>query len=221
LTRQKDKQSFDATKSQIELELKTFITMIVLSVCQKKTMHSNTLKLEDAAILIVDVQEAFRVSIRAFGKIAQNVSTLVQAAKLLSLPIIVTEQYPKGLGRTAEEIARVLPTDFDLIEKTAFSACGSAAFEEKLRILNRRQILVAGIEAHICVNQTVHDLLANNFQVHLLADCVAARTNANKKIAVSKMSQSGAILCSLEMALFEIMRDARHGEFRAIQKLIK
>lgn len=184
-------------------------------------MHSNTLKLEDAAILIVDVQEAFRASIADFADISQNIAALVQGAKLLSLPILVTEQYPKGLGHTAAEITKVLPTDFDLVEKTAFSSCGSQAFVEKLNLLNRRQIVVAGIEAHICVNQTVHDLLAQNFQVHILADCISSRIAQNKQIAVAKMQQSGAILSSVEMALFEIMRDAKHGEFKAIQKLIK
>ena len=95
------------------------------------------------------------------------------------------------------------------------------AFTEKLKMLNRQQIIIAGIEAHICVNQTVHDLLSQNYQVHVLADCVASRSEQNKQIALAKMQQSGAILSSVEMALFEIMRDARHGEFKTIQKLIK
>lgn len=184
-------------------------------------MHPNTLKLEDAAVLIVDVQEAFRQSITDFAEISKRIAVLVQGVKSLSLPIIVTEQYPKGLGHTATEITTVLPTDFDLVEKTAFSSCGSMSFGEKLQTLNRRQIIVAGIEAHICVNQTVHDLLAQNYQVHLLVDCVASRSAENKLIATAKMQQSGAISASVEMALFEIMRDARHGEFKAIQKLIR
>lgn len=184
-------------------------------------MHPNTLKLEETAFLIVDVQEAFRQSIADFTEIAKKIGVFVQGAKSLSLPILVTEQYPKGLGHTAKEITAVLPTDFDLVEKTSFSSCGSMSFAEKLKMLNRRQIIVAGIEAHICVNQTVHDLLWQNYQVHLLADCIASRTAENKQMALAKMQHSGAILSSVEMALFEIMRDARHGEFKAIQKLIK
>jgi nicotinamidase-related amidase len=183
-------------------------------------MHEHILKLEDSAFLIIDVQEAFRQSID-FAPLTRSIASFVQGAKLLSLPIIVTEQYPKGLGHTVEEIARVLPADFDLVEKTAFSSCGSMAFVEKLQMLNRRQIIVAGIEAHICVNQTVHDLLAQGYQVHLLADCIASRAEQNKQIALAKMQQSGAIPSSVEMALFEIMRDAKHGEFKAIQKIIK
>ena len=184
-------------------------------------MHPNTLKLEESVVLIIDVQEAFRDSIADFAVLARNIGMLVQGAKSLSLPIIVTEQYPKGLGRTATEISAVLPTDCDLVEKTAFSAGGSMAFAEKLAMLNRKQIIVAGIEAHICVNQTVHDLLERGYQVHLLNDCVSSRAEQNKQIAIAKMQQSGAITASLEMALFEIMRDARHGEFKTIQKLIK
>jgi nicotinamidase-related amidase len=184
-------------------------------------MHPNTLKLEDTAFLIIDVQEAFRESIASLGNIARQIAAFVQGAKMLSLPILVTEQYPKGLGHTVKEISDVLPTDIDLVEKTVFSSCGSMAFAERLKMLNRRQIIVAGIEAHICVNQTVHDLLAQNFQVHLLADCISSRAEENKQIAFAKMQQSGAILSSVEMALFEIMRDARHAEFKAIQKLIK
>lgn len=183
--------------------------------------HPNTLKLEDTAVLIVDVQEAFRQSIPDFAQLAKKLAVFVQGAKSLSLPIIVTEQYPKGLGRTAAEITAVLPTDFDLIEKTTFSSSGSMSFAEKLQTLNRRQIIVAGIEAHICVNQTVHDLLYQDYQVHLLGDGVSSRAEQNKLIAVAKMQQSGAIISSVEMALFEIMRDARHGQFKAIQKLIR
>jgi len=184
-------------------------------------MHSNTLKLEESVFLIVDVQEAFRQSIADFAEISRNIAIFVQGAKSLSLPIMVTEQYPKGLGHTAAEISAVLPTDIDLVEKTAFSSCGSMAFAEKLEMLNRRQIIVAGIEAHICVNQTVHDLLWQNYQVHLLSDGISSRSAHNKQIAIAKMQQSGAIQSSVEMALFEIMRDARHGEFKTIQKLIK
>lgn len=184
-------------------------------------MHQNSLKLEDTAFLIVDVQEAFRNSIPDFGVITRQIAAFVQGAKMLSLPIIVTEQYPKGLGHTAEEILRVLPADFDMVEKTSFSSCGSMAFVEKLQMLNRRQIIVAGIEAHICVNQTVHDLLAQNYQVHLLTDGIASRAEQNKQIAMTKMQHSGAMPSSVEMALFEIMRDAKHGEFKAIQKIIK
>lgn len=184
-------------------------------------MHSNTLKLEETAFLIIDVQEAFRQSIADLAHISKQIAIFAQGAKLLGLPILVTEQYPKGLGRTVGEISGILLEDAEIIEKTAFSSCGARTFGEKLINTGARQIIVAGIEAHVCVNQTVHDLLAQGFQVHLLCDCISARTQLNKHIAFAKMHQSGAILSSVEMALFELMRDARHEQFKAIQKLIK
>ncbi|MBC7797879.1 MAG: hydrolase [Pyrinomonadaceae bacterium] len=183
--------------------------------------HKNTLELSNAAFVIIDVQEAFRESIPNFEEITKNIVIFVEGSKLLNVPVIVTEQYPKGLKHTAREILDTLPQDAEVIEKTAFSSCGAQTFNEKLAQLNRTQIIVAGIEAHICVNQTVHDLLEDDFQVHLLSDCISSREKSNKKIAINKMQASGAIMTSVEMALFEMMRDAKHEQFKAIQKLIK
>lgn len=184
-------------------------------------MHQNVLRPEKSALLIIDVQEAFRQSIADFGEIARRTAVLAQGAQLLNIPVLVTEQYPKGLGRTVAEIIEVLTTETEIFEKTAFSSCGANAFVERLERIGARQIIVAGIEAHVCVNQTVHDLLANGFQPHLLVDCVSSRAAENKQIALAKMQASGAVLSSVEMALFELMRDARHEQFKAIQKLIK
>jgi nicotinamidase-related amidase len=167
------------------------------------------------------MQDAFRASIADFSKTAERIALMVQAAAFLNLPIVVTEQYPKGLGHTASEIAAVLPASLEIIEKTTFSSCGAQQFLSQLEGAQRKQLLICGIEAHICVNQTVHDLLANDFQVHLLADCITARKKVDRKVAFSKMQRSGAIPCSVEMALFELMRDAKHEQFKAIQRLIK
>jgi len=183
--------------------------------------HQNTLNLEQAALAIVDMQEAFRTSIANFTQTAERIAIMVQGAKLLDLPILVTEQYPKGLGHTAAEIASVLPDGIEIVEKTSFSSCGVAPFRSELERRVTRQVLVCGIEAHICVNQTVHDLLSEGFQVHLLTDCVSSRNLADRKAATRKMQDSGAIFSTVEMALFELMRDAKHEQFKAIQKLIK
>ena len=107
------------------------------------------------------------------------------------------------------------------LEKTAFSSCGAAGFVASLKELNIAQVIVCGIEAHICVSQTAHDLLAAGFQVHLLVDCISSRFEVNKKAGLDKMMQSGAVPSSVEMALFELMRDSKHAQFKAIQKLIK
>ena len=183
--------------------------------------HQNTLGLSRSALLIIDMQEAFRDNIKKFADVAERIAVAAKGARLLNIPILVTEQYPKGLGHTAREIAAVLPEGTEIVEKTAFSSCGAQAFGAKLESTQRKQILVAGIEAHICVNQTVHDLLAMNFQVHLLTDCIASRKKNDRVTGLAKMQQSGAIPSSVEMALFELMRDAKHEQFKAIQGLIK
>lgn len=183
--------------------------------------HQNTLELTRTALVVIDMQEAFRSKISHFAEIAARIAIVSQAASLLELPIIVTEQYPKGLGHTAAEVSSVLPKDLRVIEKTAFSSCGASDFQKQLESTRRKQILVCGIEAHICVNQTVHDLLAGGFQVHLLRDCVSSRNKVDRKTAFRKMEMSGAIPSTVEMALFELMRDARHEQFKSIQGLIK
>lgn len=183
--------------------------------------HSNTLELTESALTIIDMQDAFRTKIPDFAEVAARIAAMVEAAKLLNLPIIVTEQYPKGLGHTAPEIAATLPSSLEIIEKTTFSSCGAQQFQKLLERENVKQVLVCGIEAHICVNQTVHDLLANGFHVHLLTDCITSRKKSDKEIALRKMEASGAVPSSVEMALFELMRDAKHEQFKAVQGLIK
>jgi nicotinamidase-related amidase len=188
---------------------------------EETMLHQNTLDAGQAALVIIDMQEAFRTAIGDFASVAARIAKVAQAAELLNVPIILTEQYPRGLGHTAEEIKSALPPAPVIIEKTAFSSCGARAFEVELERTGARQLLVCGIEAHICVNQTTHDLLARGFQVHLLADCITARTEENKRLALTKMRESGALPSSTEMALFELLRDAKHERFKAIQNLIK
>ena len=183
--------------------------------------HLNTLQLDQTSIVIIDMQESFRNIINDFSEVSRRIAIVVQAAQGLGVPLVVTEQYPKGLGRTASEILEALPQDQKFIEKTAFSSCGASEFVKSLDQLGSKQILVCGIEAHICVNQTTHDLLSRGFQVHLLTDCITARFPINKEIGLNKMFQSGALPSSVEMALFELMRDAKHEQFKTIQKLIK
>ncbi|MBA3241498.1 MAG: hydrolase [Acidobacteria bacterium] len=183
--------------------------------------HENTLELAQAALVIIDMQESFRGAISDFAEVSARIALVAHAVQLLGLPLVVTEQYPKGLGHTAGEIRTVLPAGVEPVEKTAFSSCGADEFVARLDSTGARQILVCGIEAHICVNQTTHDLLARGFQVHLLADCITARTAQNRDIGLDKMQRSGALPSSTEMALFELMRDARHEQFKAIQRLIK
>ncbi len=183
--------------------------------------HRNTLDLGHAALVIIDMQEAFRSKISDFAETSARIALVAHAAQLLNLPIIVTEQYPRGLGQTANEIRAVLPPRLEAIEKTAFSSCGAQSFLNELERTRVSQVIVCGIEAHICVNQTTHDLLSRGLSVHLLTDCITARSAGNRQIALAKMQMSGAVPSSTEMALFELLRDAKHEQFKAIQNLIK
>ena len=183
--------------------------------------HENTLDARQAALVIIDMQEAFRTSISDFAETSARIALMAHAAQLLGVPVVVTEQYPKGLGRTAAEIRAVLPAALAPIEKTAFSSCGAPEFVAALERAGARQVLVCGIEAHVCVNQTTHDLLARGYQVHLLADCVSSRSARDREAGLDKMRRAGALPSTVELALFELMRDARHEQFKAVQKLIK
>jgi nicotinamidase-related amidase len=183
--------------------------------------HEKTLSGEGAVLLIVDVQEAFRDAIGNFSTIAANIARAVSGFDLLGLPILVTEQYPKGLGPTAEEIRLSMADKFEPIEKTAFSAFGAADVRIKLEDLAAKQVVLGGVETHVCVNQTAHDLLKNGYVVHLLTDCVGSRFDHDKAAGLEKMRSSGVVFSSVEMALFEVMRDAEHEKFKEVQALIK
>ncbi|MFL6230316.1 MAG: hydrolase [Pyrinomonadaceae bacterium] len=183
--------------------------------------HANTLDAATTALVVIDMQEGFRNAVPDFAETAARIAQLAHGMRLLGVPLVVTEQYPKGLGRTANEIRMVLPANLEPVEKTAFSACGAREFLAQLDETGARQILLCGIEAHVCVNQTAHDLLARGLQVHLLADCITARTEDNRRTGLAKMRAAGALPTSVETALFELMRDAKHEQFKAVQKLIK
>ena len=176
---------------------------------------------EHAALVVIDMQEAFRPVIQEFPEVAARISKAVQGAQLLEVPIIVTEQYPKGLKHTAAEILPHLPSDANTIEKICFSSCGVDEFQQLFISRNIKQAIVCGIEAHICVAQTVLDLLAQDVEVHLLVDCISSRKRDSKDVALARLTQAGAVVSNLEMALFELLRTADSPHFKAIQSLIK
>ncbi len=186
-----------------------------------KMPHPKILDKDKTVLVVVDLQEAFRFPINDFAEIASRTSIVVRGFQILNLPIIVIEQYPKGLGGTAEEILLSLPQDLEIIEKTAFSSCGANAFMEKLRETGAKQVVLCGLETHVCINQTAHDLLNEGFEVHLLTDCVSSRFTNDRETALNKMQMSGVVPSCVEMALFELMKDAKHEQFKEIQELIK
>ena len=183
--------------------------------------HPNLLDSGKTALVVVDIQEGFRNAIPDFALVASRASTVVRGFQILGVPVIVTEQYPKGLGRTAEEILFVLPDDFEVYEKTAFSSCGAKPIVAKLEALGIKQVVLCGLETHVCVNQTAHDLLDRGFQVHVLTDCVCSRFEHDRIAGLAKMQMSGVVPSSIEMAFFELMRDAKNEHFKEIQALIK
>lgn len=183
--------------------------------------HENVLDIDTAAVVVVDLQEAFRQAIFEFDRIVARTAIVLQAARLLGVPVLATEQSRGKLGATVPEIASLLPAETAIIDKTAFSCCGAAGFSDPLERLGRKQILLCGIESHVCMNQTAHDLLAAGYQVHVLEDCTSSRTRQNRKIGLRKMRRSGTLPSSSEMALFELLRDAKHEQFRAVSKLMK
>jgi nicotinamidase-related amidase len=173
-----------------------------------------------AALAVIDVQEAFRPAVLDFDRVAHNAAVLVQAARVLELPVLVTEQYPKGLGATVPEVAEHLG-DVSPIEKVCFSALGADGFSSTLDQRGRDQVLLCGIESHVCVNQTADDLLAAGREVHVARDAVSSRTAENRDLGLHKMERSGAVVTSVETALFELLREAGTPEFKEIQRLIK
>jgi nicotinamidase-related amidase len=170
-----------------------------------------------AALVLVDVQEAFRPAVLDFELVAHNVSVLLRGARILGLPVLVTEQYPKGLGHTVSEVAEHLD-GVQPLEKVCFSAADAEGFRDAL---GRDQVLLCGIEAHVCVSQTAEDLLADGREVHVAQDAVTSRTAENRDLGLHKMERSGATVTSVETALFELLGRAGTPEFKEVQALIK
>ena len=183
--------------------------------------HPNLLDITASALVVIDIQEAFRSAVPDFALIASRASVAVRGFQTLGVPVFITEQYPDGLGRTAEELQLVLAEDTEIFEKTAFSSCGAKPFLKQLEKRGISQVALCGLETHVCVNQTAHDLLDRGLQVHILTDCVASRFSHDREAGLAKMRNSGAISSSVEMALFELMRDSTHEKFKEIQALIR
>jgi nicotinamidase-related amidase len=174
------------------------------------------LEAERAVLLVVDVQEAFRKAVPTFDQVASATATLVQGGREIGIPIVVTEQYPRGLGATVPEVAEHLPEGTERLDKVRFSAAEADGFD----LGGRDQALVCGIEAHVCVNQTVLDLLARDIDVQVAADAVGSRTEANRELGLARMERAGALRTSVEMALFELLRGSDAPSFKRVQALV-
>ena len=174
-------------------------------------------------LIVVDTQTKLAAAMPPTKRdeILRNTAILLQAAGLLNLPVLITEQYPKGLGKTEAALTQHLPPATPVIEKTCFSCCGAADFMEAVRRSRRNQIILAGMEAHVCVLQTALELQSTNTQVFVAEDAVCSRRMRNKTNALARLRNAGVIVTNTESLLFEWLRDARHEHFKTISALIR
>ena len=182
---------------------------------------NNLLDINNSLLLIIDVQEKLINAQFEKDKVAKNIAILAEAANILKIPTVVSEQYPKGLGSTIEQVKEKLSADAKFFEKTSFSCVEEESFPELIRIYNKNQIFVCGMESHVCVHQTVSGLLTEGYKVHIIQDAITSRKEWEYKAGLQRMISSGAIPSSVEMALFELLKDAKHPDFKAVQSLIK
>jgi nicotinamidase-related amidase len=175
------------------------------------------LSAKGAAVLLIDLQERLVPAIHDSDVMVARARRLAEAAALLDVPVLATEQYPKGLGRTVAPLA-AYPTS--TLEKTVFSAAEAPGFAGLIPA-GTREVVIAGCEAHVCVLQTALGLLGSRMRVTVAADAIGSRDPADKALALNRARQHGAEIVSTEMVLFEWLRDAQHAQFRAVQKLLR
>lgn len=177
---------------------------------------------DDSTLVLIDVQTRLAQAMPSacYTAMLRNIGILIQAADKLDVPVFATEQYPAGLGHTVDEIARALPRGSDTFEKTCFSACSQADFADTLAHNERPQVILAGIEAHVCVVQTAVQL-REKFSVFVVEDAVCSRSEANRANALARLRQAGVIVTNTESVLFEWLRDAKHKHFKTLTQLIR
>jgi len=178
-----------------------------------------------AALLVVDIQErlAAAMSEEVLGRVVRNTAVLIEAARRLGLPIVVSQQYPKGLGHTLSSLEDALrdAPNVHRFDKVEFSAADCDAFAQLAPTLKRDQWIVAGMEAHVCVYQSARGLVARGYEVHVASDAISSRTKANWRIGLSLLERAGAIVTSTEVCVFDLLGKAGSEDFKALSRLIK
>lgn len=177
------------------------------------------LNTNDTLVIGIDIQEKLVNMLKNSETIATNATKLLSACNILNVQTILTEQYPKGLGNTINSIKEI--KDFKTLEKTSFSALRTEEIEKELKNYDFKNVVIFGIETHICVYQTVLDLLKEKYNVYVVADCSSSRADFNHNTALELMKQKGAYVTSLEIVLFEWLKSSKHENFKAVQGLIK
>lgn len=183
--------------------------------------HPDILDRENTCLLVIDVQEKLLPVIHAKEAMVENIRRLVKAAEILGVPVLVTEQYPKGLGPTAAPVEGALACGVTKCSKITFSCLADEELFRAIEDMKRNTLLVCGVESHVCVSQTVLDALAAGFKVQVAADAVGSRNPANKRIALERLAHAGAVVTGTEAALFEMLERADTEEFKKVQALVK
>jgi nicotinamidase-related amidase len=176
---------------------------------------------EDTVLVVIDVQEKLFPHIYENSFLKKNLEIIIKAFKALEVPIMYTQQYTKGLGETIKAIQNLSIWEFQPIEKMAFSCADEVNFMEKLESLNKKNVILVGIETHVCVMQTALDLIASSYNVMVVEDCVSSRTSQNKQIALKRMTSEGVKLGSYESIILELCRYSGTDTFKQISQLIK
>ncbi len=178
------------------------------------------IKKEEAVLLVIDIQGKLATLMHNKENLYRSLQTVIQAFKIMEIPIIWVEQIPEKLGKTVDEVSSLLQNDTS-IKKHTFSCYQNDEFKNKLESYNRKQILVTGIETHICIYQTTMELLQNGYEVEIVADAVSSREYENKRIALEKIVNAGGKLTTTEMLVFELLKSADDSNFKKIVPLLK
>ena len=176
---------------------------------------------EKTVLVVIDVQERLVPAMPEdiYLRLRNTVAMLVEVAGLLGIPVVTTEQYPKGIGHTVPELAAAC--NETVIEKVSFGCCGEPTFLKALKNTGRTQVLITGMEAHVCVYQTVLGLLADGYYVHLLRDAICSRNKTDYLAGVANAGQAGAVVTTAETVMFQMLQKSTHEQFRAVSKLVK
>lgn len=176
---------------------------------------------ESTLLLVIDMQERLQPLIHDDARVRRQAAALAEGARLLGVPVLITEQYPKGLGRTVPELRAAVDAAGGVHEKTAFSCGADDSIAARITASGRPNVVLAGVEAHICVLQTALDLLDGGFRVYLAEDAIGSRDPANRESGIARARRYGAEPANTEMVLFELMATKEHPQFKAVQQLIK
>lgn len=179
------------------------------------------LEIENSVIVLIDIQERLVTMLNKQEPVVKASSKLINAANIMNIPAVLTEQYPQGLGKTVFDVATAMDESNSVIEKTSFSAMQTPEFAEKIKSLGKQTIIIGGIETHICVYQTVLDLINEGFNVVVAKDACASRSTDCFKTGIELMKDAGAKISNVETILFELLKTSKNPYFKAVQALVK